>query len=73
MTPDFTIEFYKHGIVVKGWIDCRALKSIVKMAKDFKYDLCDGVLSKHYGASFCFTNRKNSDLWREELGLKEGE
>lgn len=71
MFPKCSIDIYENGIIVIGWIDMRYLKPILKIAKDLKFDLCDGKIAHHFKASMCITNQANSEIWRKELKIEE--
>lgn len=66
----YTIRRHPRGLVVVGHVPIREVSDLMAFARGFEFDIVDGLLCEHLGATFVITSSEHSEAWRRELGVE---
>jgi len=67
----YEVRRYPMGVAVIGPIPIDELLALTRAWKKEGLNWCDAVIAGHLKASFVVCKKRDSDLWRAELGLTE--
>lgn len=65
--PEYTFEFHKHGILVRGALPISNLGIVVSMGEKKGFNLVDAGISQALGATFAIVSKASGEAWRAEI------